>query len=137
MSKPTSFGIGIVALGIAAAAFFGPSAAKQASVTVLAAAPTASQPAGEPTSKPKAGKSAASQPASKPTASQPAARSAGKFANARCPIMGSRIDPAKVPNSLTREYKGQKIAFCCGGCPGAWDRLSDEKKQAKLKAAMD
>ncbi|MFP3938016.1 MAG: hypothetical protein ACLFVW_06705 [Phycisphaerae bacterium] len=52
--------------------------------------------------------------------------------NDRCPIMGSSIDPGNVPEELTREYKGRKIGFCCGGCPRAWDRLSDEQKQAKL-----
>ena len=64
------------------------------------------------------------------TSSQPA-----KFANVRCPIMGSPINPDKVPANLTREYKGQKVAFCCGGCPPAWDKLSDAEKDAKLKAA--
>lgn len=53
-------------------------------------------------------------------------------ANARCPIMGRTLDPAKVPARLTREYQGKTVGFCCGGCPGAWDRLSDEQKQAKL-----
>lgn len=52
--------------------------------------------------------------------------------NNRCPIMGSSIDSDNVPEELTREYKGRKIGFCCGGCPRAWDRLSDEQKQAKL-----
>lgn len=52
--------------------------------------------------------------------------------NNRCPIMGSSIDPENVPEELTREYQGRKIGFCCGGCPRAWDRLSDEQKQAKL-----
>lgn len=55
------------------------------------------------------------------------------FANVTCPIMGSKIDPAKVPASLVREYKGKKIAFCCGGCPAQWDKLSDAEKDAKLK----
>ena len=39
------------------------------------------------------------------------------FANTVCPIMGSKIDPANVPANLIREFKGQKVAFCCGGCP--------------------
>ena len=58
-----------------------------------------------------------------------------KFANDRCPMMGSKIDPASVPASLTREHRGQKVAFCCGGCPVAWDKLSETGKQAKLDAA--
>jgi hypothetical protein len=55
-----------------------------------------------------------------------------KFANDLCPIMGTRINPDKVPENLIRDYKGQKIAFCCAGCPEQWDRLSDSQKQAKL-----
>ena len=47
--------------------------------------------------------------------------------NARCPIMGGA---AKA--SLTRDYKGQKVGFCCGMCPGQWDKLTDAEKQAKL-----
>lgn len=58
-----------------------------------------------------------------------------KFLNTVCPIMGSKIDPDNVPANLTRDYKGGKVAFCCGGCPPAWDKLSDEEKAAKLAAA--
>lgn len=57
------------------------------------------------------------------------------FANARCPIMGSPIDPAKVPDSLVRTHMGQKIALCCGGCPAAWDKLTEAQKHAKLADA--
>ena len=56
------------------------------------------------------------------------------YANVRCPIMSNPIVPANVTQSLTREHKGQKVAFCCGGCPGAWDKLSDADKDAKLAA---
>ena len=58
-----------------------------------------------------------------------------KFANTKCPIMGSPINPAKVTDSLVRTYKGQKVAFCCAGCPSAWDKLSSNQKVAKFKAA--
>ena len=58
-----------------------------------------------------------------------------QFANSRCPIMGSPINRDKVDPSLTRDYNGQKIAFCCGGCPSAWDKLIDAQKQAKLLGA--
>jgi hypothetical protein len=54
------------------------------------------------------------------------------FPNNRCPIMGSAINPDTVNASLTRDYKGQRIAFCCAGCPSAWDKLTDAQKQAKL-----
>lgn len=58
-----------------------------------------------------------------------------KFANVRCPIMGGLIDPAKLSSKLTRAYKGQKVAFCCAGCPKAWDKLADAEKQTKLAKA--
>ncbi len=55
-----------------------------------------------------------------------------QFANNRCPIMGSPINPEKVAANLIRDYKGQKVAFCCAGCPSTWDKLTDAQKQAKL-----
>lgn len=65
-----------------------------------------------------------------------AVRAPAGVVNKRCPIMGSVLDPAKVPQELTRVWKGQKVGFCCAGCPAAWDRLSDAEKDAKLKAAL-
>ncbi len=55
-----------------------------------------------------------------------------QFANNRCPIMGSPINPEKVTKNLIGDYKGQKVAFCCAGCPSTWDKLTDAQKQAKL-----
>jgi hypothetical protein len=55
-----------------------------------------------------------------------------QFANNRCPIMGSPINTNRIAKSLTRDYKGQKVAFCCAGCPSTWDKLTDAQKQAKL-----
>jgi len=47
--------------------------------------------------------------------------------------MNSPIQPERVnKENLVREFQGQKVAFCCGGCPAAWDRLSDSEKQQKL-----
>lgn len=62
----------------------------------------------------------------------PSGLAAEGVVNDRCPIMGGKIDPAKVPAALTREFNGHKVGFCCGGCPAAWDKLSDTEKQAKL-----
>ena len=74
---------------------------------------------------------------------KPAGSSAGGEAaktvacvNGTCPMMGNKIDPAKVPVSLTRVFYGQKVGFCCGDCPPAWDKLTDEQKAAKLAPAM-
>jgi hypothetical protein len=58
-----------------------------------------------------------------------------KFVNNQCPIMGSPINAEKVAASLVRNYQGQRVAFCCAGCPAAWDQLSDADKAAKLKKA--
>ena len=55
-----------------------------------------------------------------------------EFANTKCPIMGSPINPEKVSDDLVRDFKGQKVAFCCGGCPATWDKLSDAEKESKL-----
>ncbi|MBN1765183.1 MAG: hypothetical protein JW860_08000 [Sedimentisphaerales bacterium] len=54
------------------------------------------------------------------------------FANNKCPIMGSPINPDKIGEDLIREFKGQKVAFCCAGCPVTWDKLSDAQKEDKL-----
>ncbi|MHC4582366.1 MAG: hypothetical protein ACYS14_12995 [Planctomycetota bacterium] len=58
-----------------------------------------------------------------------------QFANNLCPIMGAPINPERVTKNLTRDYRGQKIAFCCAGCPATWDKLSDTQKLAKLAKA--
>ena len=58
-----------------------------------------------------------------------------EFVNDHCPIMtGSEIKPDSVPDNLIRDFNGKKVAFCCGGCPEAWDNLSDAEKVAKLAA---
>ena len=56
--------------------------------------------------------------------------------NERCPIMGGKIDHRSVKPNLTRAFKGKMIGFCCGGCPAAWDALSDKEKEAKLQKTM-
>ncbi len=89
------------------------------------AAGTAMQPA-------EAARPAAAPPTPKATALKPG----WKVVNDVCPIMGTKIDPTKVPDALTREYKGQKVGFCCSDCPPAWDALSDAQKDAKLRAVL-
>jgi hypothetical protein len=66
----------------------------------------------------------------------PKKAAAGKnaVANALCPITGGALGP-DVPERLTRTYKGQKIGFCCDGCPESWDRLTDAEKDAALAKA--
>ncbi len=55
-----------------------------------------------------------------------------EFANAKCPIMGSVINPEKITDDLVRDFNGEKVALCCAGCPEKWDNLSDAEKTAKL-----
>jgi len=52
--------------------------------------------------------------------------------NTKCPVMGGKVDPASVPARLVRMHKGQKVGFCCTGCPERWEELSDAEKDAKL-----
>ena len=58
-----------------------------------------------------------------------------KVVNAHCPVMGTKLNPATVPEDLMRMYKEQKVGFCCAGCPEAWDKLTDQEKDAKLAGA--
>ncbi len=58
-----------------------------------------------------------------------------QFANNLCPIMGSPINAEKVTQNLIRDYQGQKVAFCCAGCPAEWDKLTNAQKHAKLAKA--
>jgi len=67
-----------------------------------------------------------------------AAKDAGKVAvvNAKCPMMGNKINQAAMAPDMTRDYNGQKVGFCCPSCMPKWDALSEEDKEAKLAAAM-
>ena len=56
--------------------------------------------------------------------------------NVTCPIMVDSPISSDVPASLIREFQGQKVGFCCGGCPGKWDALSDSQKTAKLQPTL-
>ena len=48
--------------------------------------------------------------------------------NAKCPIMGGKVNP-KVE---ARTLEGKKVGFCCPKCPPKWDKLSEKQKRAKL-----
>jgi hypothetical protein len=78
--------------------------------------------------------SAKAPPATTATSAGKPAPAVAKVVNTKCPIMGGAVDPKTVADALTREFKGQKVGFCCGGCPAQWDKLSDAEKEAKLKA---
>ncbi len=67
---------------------------------------------------------------------QPETLPADAVVNARCPVMGSPLDRARVDQDLVRIWKGKRIGFCCAGCPEMWDKLSESEKASKLDAAM-
>ena len=48
--------------------------------------------------------------------------------NANCPIMGSPVDSEVT----TASYNGMAVGFCCEGCVGEWDAMSDEAKEEFL-----
>lgn len=53
-------------------------------------------------------------------------------ANAYCVIMNE--DP--VDPGLFREYKSQRVGFCCKGCLPKWEALTDAQKDAALAKAI-
>jgi hypothetical protein len=59
-----------------------------------------------------------------------------RIANARCPIMGTKLNPEKVPQNLTRTYKGKQVGFCCAGCPQQWDKLPPEEQVKRLEKVL-
>ncbi len=57
-------------------------------------------------------------------------------ANIKCPMTGNPINRMEMPMEQTRMCKGMKIGFCSPGCPAAWDKLTDDEKDTKLKESM-
>ena len=53
-----------------------------------------------------------------------------------CPIMG--VPSKKTAPTRTVDIKGTKymVHFCCGKCPGDFDKLSMADKQKKIQAAL-
>lgn len=62
----------------------------------------------------------------------PGAKASMGIVNTKCPMMLSH--PAK--ESVVVDFKGQKVGMCCKRCLPAWNKLNDEQKAEKLKAAM-
>ncbi|MDA1195611.1 MAG: hypothetical protein O2894_10560 [Planctomycetota bacterium] len=46
------------------------------------------------------------------------------FANRVCPVQGGEIDTSNP--LLVVNYEGEKIGFCCAGCPEAFERSPEE-----------
>lgn len=61
-----------------------------------------------------------------------------KVVNAFCPIAGSHAvgENKMTVQSLTRDYQGKKVGFCCDSCPPLWDAMSDDEKKAAFDAAL-
>ena len=50
--------------------------------------------------------------------------------NTNCPFTGEHADQA-----ILADYQGSKIAFCCKGCLGRFNRMSDAEKSKILATA--
>ncbi|HYF15581.1 MAG TPA: hypothetical protein VD971_10975 [Phycisphaerales bacterium] len=51
--------------------------------------------------------------------------------NSKCPI----VPEDKVDGTVWTPYKDGRVVFCCKGCIHDWNRLSDEEKEERLRAA--
>ena len=63
-----------------------------------------------------------------------------KVVNAYCPVAGTHpVDESgnkMTTADLTREWNGQRVGFCCDGCPPFWDEMTDAERREKLDAAL-
>ena len=50
-----------------------------------------------------------------------------------CPMAGKAV---KGDGAASTTFKNYKVFFCCGGCKGKFEKLSDDEKQAKIDAAL-
>ncbi len=50
-----------------------------------------------------------------------------------CPMAGKAIEGDGGGNTTFKNYK---VFFCCGGCKGKFEKLSDEDKQKKIDEAL-
>lgn len=50
-----------------------------------------------------------------------------------CPMANKAV---KGDGAGSSEFKTYKVFFCCGGCKGNFDKLTDEVKQQKVDAAL-
>lgn len=46
------------------------------------------------------------------------------------------VNDDPVNPAIVREYKGQKVGFCCAGCLPRWDAMTEAQKDAALKTAI-
>jgi hypothetical protein len=52
--------------------------------------------------------------------------------NEYCPVqLADPVDP-----TIVREWKGQKVSFCCDGCLPAWEEMTEKQRDTALAAAV-
>ena len=62
------------------------------------------------------------------------AKEAPKITEVRvCPMANKAV---KGDGAGSSDFKTYKVFFCCGGCKGGFDKLTDEVKQQKVDAAL-
>lgn len=66
----------------------------------------------------------------KPASATASAASMGLM-NSKCPLMPEHA----ADKTVTADYKGGKVGFCCKGCVGKWSAMSDAQKDAALAKA--
>ena len=50
--------------------------------------------------------------------------------NTKCPYSGEPVNP-----SVTSQYKGKTVGFCCAGCQGKWAKATDAQRDSMLANA--
>ena len=65
---------------------------------------------------------------------QDAPKTEEKLTEVRVCPMASK--PVKGDGAGNVTFKTYKVFFCCGGCKGGFEKLSDEDKQKKVDAAL-
>jgi len=53
------------------------------------------------------------------------------FVNDTCPIGGEAVEA----NGGSADYKGSTVGFCCPGCKGGWEDMSEADKDAFIAKA--
>lgn len=77
---------------------------------------------------------AASMSAGFPSHAEDAKKEAPKVTEVRvCPMANKAV---KGDGAGSSDFKTYKVFFCCGGCKGNFDKLTDEAKQQKVDAAL-
>ncbi|HYE60972.1 MAG TPA: hypothetical protein VD997_03160 [Phycisphaerales bacterium] len=65
---------------------------------------------------------------SKTTTTTTEKRSSMGAMNSTCPVAGGKVNA----NAGTVSYKGQEVGFCCAGCKGKFENMSDADRAAKM-----